>query len=148
MSCNRTSIDPENASPQSQTTDRVVTRLTPGTRIPLAHCRVRYNSLYDECQRGRDHKPGWREHRTIVARSGSRCWYCGVNVDHPPIGIESLDHLTPVSRGGCHCPINLVPCCVKCNSSKGARTLDEHRERMHRRHGPTFRFAFEREGWV
>jgi 5-methylcytosine-specific restriction endonuclease McrA len=39
----------------------------------------------------------------------------------------TVDHLTPLSRGGSHTIDNLVPACRPCNSSKGTRTLSEFR---------------------
>lgn len=47
------------------------------------------------------------------------CAYCGSTKD------ITVDHVVPLSRGGKHQQDNLAPACFSCNSSKGARTLDE-----------------------
>ena len=50
------------------------------------------------------------------------CPYCGVELlaDN-----RSLDHKTPLSKGGLHTISNLIPCCFKCNSKKGAMPYDQ-----------------------
>lgn len=47
------------------------------------------------------------------------CTYCGATKN------ITVDHIVPLSRGGKHEQANLAPACFSCNSSKGARTLDE-----------------------
>ncbi|ANA86646.1 HNH endonuclease [Gordonia phage ClubL] len=47
---------------------------------------------------------------------GGRCWMCG----SVPAVIE-MDHVKPVSRGGCHIIANLRPACRSCNARKGNR---------------------------
>lgn len=54
----------------------------------------------------------------IVNAHAGCCIYCGKVPDS-----LHLDHITPVSRGGCTEPSNLVPACQGCNSSKGALPL-------------------------
>ena len=56
---------------------------------------------------------------TVWDRSDGRCHYCG-KLPHP-IRDFTVDHVVPISRGGNNDPRNLVACCVRCNSSKGAR---------------------------
>jgi hypothetical protein len=53
---------------------------------------------------------------------GSSCAYCMV----APANTE--DHFEPLIRkqtptGYMHCAANMVPCCSRCNSSKGGRSL-------------------------
>ena len=36
---------------------------------------------------------------------------------------DTLDHVTPLSKGGAHVIENLVPACRPCNSSKGDKLL-------------------------
>jgi 5-methylcytosine-specific restriction endonuclease McrA len=54
----------------------------------------------------------------VLARDGHRCQYCGS-------AAETLDHVTPRSRGGRHVWENLVAACRRCNHTKADRTLDE-----------------------
>lgn len=53
------------------------------------------------------------------AMYGQDCFYCGKEDSN------TVDHLTPRSRGGEDRLYNLVPCCMSCNSSKGNRTPEE-----------------------
>lgn len=57
----------------------------------------------------------------IYLRDGLACAWCGVSVE---MGAAlSLDHLKPHSKGGSNHESNLVTCCSRCNSSRGARPL-------------------------
>lgn len=55
----------------------------------------------------------------VLARDGRVCRYCGA-----PDASEA-DHVLARSRGGTDHPSNLVAACRICNSSKGARPLEE-----------------------
>ena len=46
------------------------------------------------------------------------CEYCQQDFD-------TIDHIIPLIRGGNNLAHNLVPCCRKCNSSKGSKLLSE-----------------------
>jgi 5-methylcytosine-specific restriction endonuclease McrA len=50
------------------------------------------------------------------------CYYCKQNV--PPSEL-TMDHKTPVARGGRSTRNNLVPCCKACNSDKNLLTFSE-----------------------
>jgi len=52
--------------------------------------------------------------RTVFARDGARCQYCGAVA-------ENLDHVIPRSRGGPHSWENVVAACRRCNSRKEDR---------------------------
>lgn len=56
--------------------------------------------------------------RGVFARDDSRCQYCGNRA-------ESIDHVTPRSRGGPHTWENVVAACRPCNSKKRDRLLSE-----------------------
>jgi 5-methylcytosine-specific restriction endonuclease McrA len=47
-----------------------------------------------------------------------RCAYC-----FKPLDVVTIDHFTPISRGGDNDIDNLVPCCQRCNSSKSNNSL-------------------------
>lgn len=51
----------------------------------------------------------------IQARYQYRCAYCQ---QEKPL---TQDHIVPVSKGGFHTHINVIPACRSCNSSKGNR---------------------------
>lgn len=53
--------------------------------------------------------------KAVFARDDHRCQYCGS-------AAESLDHVTPRSKGGAHTWDNVVACCRRCNTRKGSRT--------------------------
>lgn len=56
--------------------------------------------------------------RTVFARDGARCQYCGS-------AAENLDHVVPRSRGGGHTWENVVAACRKCNTRKEDRLPHE-----------------------
>ena len=52
----------------------------------------------------------WRE---IKAVYGYKCVYCGRKMER-----LTMDHITPLSRGGSHTANNIVPACQSCNARK------------------------------
>lgn len=56
--------------------------------------------------------------RSVLARDGHRCAYCGEKAD-------TIDHVIPRSKGGKHDWMNVVACCKLCNSAKGNKFLGE-----------------------
>lgn len=50
------------------------------------------------------------------------CCYCGQRMRSTD---KSLDHMTPLKKGGKHSIYNALICCKSCNSAKGARSLGE-----------------------
>lgn len=63
---------------------------------------------------------GLSEWREICEMHAGRCVYCGTTPKK-----LTMDHVVPLSRGGHHSPLNIVPACKSCNSSKGAKLLHE-----------------------
>jgi hypothetical protein len=59
----------------------------------------------------------WRERikPAVIARDHGICWLC-----HQP-GADSVDHVTPVSKGGTNDMTNLRAAHLDCNQSKGNR---------------------------
>lgn len=55
----------------------------------------------------------------IYLRDGLACCYCGEGVEAE--AKFTLDHLVPDVRGGGNGEGNLVTCCHRCNTSRGAR---------------------------
>lgn len=53
---------------------------------------------------------------SLYVKAQNRCVYCARRTRS-----FTIDHVTPISRGGLHTTDNLIPCCKSCNSSKGAK---------------------------
>ena len=51
-----------------------------------------------------------------------RCYYCGEKLTPET---RTLDHMTPLARGGPNRQNNRVWCCKKCNSAKMDMTVEE-----------------------
>lgn len=56
--------------------------------------------------------------RGVLRRDSQKCGYCGGSAN-------TIDHITPKSKGGKDTWENLVACCLRCNNAKGDRTLQE-----------------------
>lgn len=56
----------------------------------------------------------------VINRDGAVCVYCG-----DAKGPFHIDHVKPVAKGGTDALNNLCVACVKCNLSKGAKSLKE-----------------------
>lgn len=56
--------------------------------------------------------------RGILRRDMWRCAYCQKSAN-------TVDHVQPKSRGGKDTWENLVACCLRCNNTKGDKTLSE-----------------------
>jgi len=68
-----------------------------------------------------------RQIRAAHAFTDGRCYYCRVafRTDLPPThrkGVWEMDHFFAVSRRGLDAIENIVPSCVACNASKGAKS--------------------------
>jgi hypothetical protein len=48
--------------------------------------------------------------------------YCNANIEDTKL---TLDHLTPYSQGGSNDASNLVTACLRCNSSRGVRSVED-----------------------
>ena len=72
----------------------------------------------------KNHGMNWisqKKRLSIYLRDGLACAYCSAAVEEGVI--LSLDHLKPYSKGGGNEATNLVTCCMKCNSSRGNRSV-------------------------
>ena len=58
--------------------------------------------------------------RNILDEYNHRCAYCGIKSEH-----LTMDHVSPLSRGGKHSASNVVPACKSCNGKKWAKTPEE-----------------------
>lgn len=64
----------------------------------------------------------WSDFMRIAHRFDFCCAYCG---EKPSDEAVTPDHVVPLAKGGFDSAANLLPACRSCNSSKGARSLDE-----------------------
>ena len=62
---------------------------------------------------------------SIYMRDGLACVWCGSSIEQDPVCILTLDHITPHSKGGSNNETNLVTSCKRCNSSRGARSINK-----------------------
>jgi len=60
--------------------------------------------------------------RTVLARDGYTCQYCGARPDKSEL---TLDHVVPRSRGGRSSWENVVTACTRGNQRKGRHTPEE-----------------------
>jgi hypothetical protein len=58
----------------------------------------------------------------IIKRDNATCYLC---LRRLPMWAITLDHVIPLAKGGSHITDNLRVACRSCNSSKGARLLEE-----------------------
>ncbi len=70
--------------------------------------------------------------QNLVDGWDTKCAYCRVVLSN-----FELDHIVPVAAGGLHMASNLAPACLKCNRSKGAKSLSEWRDGKHAEFVPT-----------
>lgn len=59
------------------------------------------------------------EWEAILNAADYACIYCGSRKQ------ISIDHLTPIARGGDHTADNVAPACMPCNRSKGTQVVAE-----------------------
>jgi uncharacterized protein YdaU (DUF1376 family) len=89
---------------QSRCDEEIFIHAVAMERLDFLHSKLTYRRFRNE----------------VLERDGAFCAYCGAT----DVPLE-LDHIHPRSRGGADSPDNLTPACKRCNTSKGAKTLDE-----------------------
>jgi len=77
-----------------------------------------------EAQRVRGRSKYKTSIKKIKDSSELRCYYCGKSLTKKEC---TIDHLTPLSRGGETIPRNLRVCCLDCNREKASLTEEEYR---------------------
>jgi 5-methylcytosine-specific restriction endonuclease McrA len=81
--------------------------------------------------------------RADLARiHGWQCAYCGCVLTESQ---ATVDHITPLSRGGTHEMGNLALCCQGCNTQKHNKTLPEYISWMMRNGQEKFSVGVDRE---
>jgi 5-methylcytosine-specific restriction endonuclease McrA len=70
----------------------------------------------------------WRKLRLFVLkRDDYTCYYCGITT------ANTVDHLTPLHKGGTDELSNLVTACKPCNYSKGSKTEQQYNRKRLRK---------------
>ena len=70
----------------------------------------------------------WRKLRLFVLkRDDYTCYYCGITT------ANTVDHLTPLHKGGTDELSNLVTACKPCNYSKGSKTEQQYNRKRIRK---------------
>ena len=60
----------------------------------------------------------------VFARDGLACCWCGAGVEDDGVRL-TLDHIVPYADGGGNGNANLVTACLRCNSSRGKRSIED-----------------------
>jgi len=60
--------------------------------------------------------------QAIYSRDDNHCYICGKRFSESKL---SIDHITPLSRGGSNSWTNCITCCKDCNLAKGSQLLSE-----------------------
>lgn len=83
----------------------------------VSHPHEKWESNYRIRMRKHGHKPVVASFtkEQLVERYGAECVYCGGN-------FESIDHVTPLSKGGHHTIENVRPSCIPCNRRKSTQS--------------------------
>lgn len=70
--------------------------------------------------------------RLMFESHGNSCYYCQKILDTSKRE-ATVDHATPLARGGKNVITNCVPACLSCNASKGDRTEQEFNDFLNTR---------------
>lgn len=93
-------------------------------KLKFSSNQKRYQAMCDLNKRhiGRAKKAGVKVDATpsqlirIISKQKGRCCYCYCRVDN-----LTLDHITPISKGGDHTAKNIAFACDQCNNRKSNR---------------------------
>jgi len=56
----------------------------------------------------------------LVARERGKCAVCGTDLSSELLGVVHIDHIVPLSKGGCNDVVNLQILCEMCNREKSS----------------------------
>jgi 5-methylcytosine-specific restriction endonuclease McrA len=87
--------------------------------------------------RARSYPRGWLTDCLKIQKR--KCFYCRGRLKFKPLPDEwhmqpTIDHVVPISAGGQNKRDNVVAACVKCNSDKGSRPVDEFMKQLKARY--------------
>ncbi len=80
----------------------------------LRRAKTEFKQRYRHLLRSSGDNLTFEEWQSVLVRFGGRCAYCGSP------NANTMDHVVPISKGGLHTLLNVVPACKSCNSSKKA----------------------------
>lgn len=86
--------------------------------------RQEYNNNYHALKVDADGTFAAEDIERMIKEQGERCYYCTEKA------MLTVDHKTPLTRGGSNYPDNLCMACQSCNSSKSDKTEDEYYEHL------------------
>jgi 5-methylcytosine-specific restriction endonuclease McrA len=82
----------------------------------------------------------------VYEKTRGNCAYCGVFLNYHKKNTLTIDHIIPQKNGGTHETENLICSCKSCNSSKGAKSLEEFREYLRQKNNTQSHvFFFEKK---
>lgn len=105
-------------------------KLNPLTKFKTKANREKKRAKKYNCIIG-DEKKILEKYIEISLIDSTACYYCGEDCGSAIAGYQkdiTIDHKTPLSRGGNHDVDNMVICCRQCNSSKERKTEEEYKE--------------------
>ena len=84
----------------------------------IAECREAMKKGVEGIRPRPPSRPSDAKKLEVFERDEFRCRYCGAQLS---LYTATVDHITPLSKGGDNSLDNLVTACMKCNAKKGAR---------------------------
>ncbi len=122
--------------------------------VKCAKRRAKFNQRKREKEFGKTFKARCRKYNTVwtpvnrmevFRRDKWLCSYCGVRVVLSKVytpNLATIDHVTPISKGGNHSIDNVVTACIACNSIKSDKLIQPSKTRV-RQGGNQLSFAFD-----
>ena len=93
------------------------------TRYNREHPQVQRNT--DAKRRGAEGSYTLEEWTLKLEEHDNKCAYCNVKAEDTLENYLTVDHLTPLSRGGTNYISNIAPSCLQCNLEKNTMTAEE-----------------------
>jgi 5-methylcytosine-specific restriction endonuclease McrA len=117
-------------------------KLDPELKQRMAEAKKAYKAVWNKGEKGRASMLAAKQRRRSRLRAlggpgVSRqewLWLCSARADEQgnvrctwcnEICKPTMDHVTPITRGGAHVASNIVVACLSCNSSRGNRLIHE-----------------------
>lgn len=77
-------------------------------------------------------------------RTNGRCAYCGTTINPYRKSQFDIDHYIARYHGGNNNTENLVMSCIRCNRSKGSKSIDEYKQYLESKFNRKVTFYFEK----